>query len=96
MNSQVTAINKISAPTQSGKLFSRFKKSSISHYPLPGKEMLSLNKVQWPIDISEAALVIHDMQVFWNDFFENSTDIVTNISKLKHCFTALGTTKAFI
>jgi bifunctional isochorismate lyase / aryl carrier protein len=90
MNRNFNSNNKVTLASNSGQLVSRFKRASIAPYALPGTELANLNKVAWPIDISETALVIHDMQVFWNDFFQDPSKIIANIQALRNCFSSLG------
>lgn len=54
----------------------------IARYHLPGASMMQGNRVSWPIISEKAALLVHDMQNYWVDRFEDSSELVTNIAAL--------------
>lgn len=55
---------------------------SVERYALPGKQSLSLNKVDWSIESGRTALLVHDMQKFWVDRFVEPDELIKNISAL--------------
>ncbi|KHN63218.1 isochorismatase [Dickeya fangzhongdai] len=59
----------------------------LNAYPLPGVEQLPVNKVNWPVDASRAALLIHDMQNYFLNFWgENSPlteQLVANVALIR-------------
>jgi bifunctional isochorismate lyase / aryl carrier protein len=59
-----------------------FRKAHIQPYAMPDAECLELNKVDWPLDASDAVLLVHDMQQFWLDFFVDSEPVVQAVNKL--------------
>ncbi|MEC5342639.1 isochorismatase [Brenneria populi] len=56
-------------------------------YPLPSADMLPDNKVSWPLDTARAALLIHDMQDYFVNFWDEGSpllaQLVGNITRLK-------------
>ncbi|WJV61197.1 isochorismatase family protein [Pectobacteriaceae bacterium CE70] len=60
----------------------------LTDYPLPTTGELPGNKVNWPLEPQRAALLIHDMQDYFLNFWgENSaltTQLIQNIVRLKH------------
>ncbi|NJS37598.1 MAG: hypothetical protein HC765_16260 [Brachymonas sp.] len=67
MNAVVT---ELSAPAANPRMRSRnaLRKGQIQPYPMPGSECVNLNKVDWPLDASDAVLLVHDMQQYWLEF----------------------------
>ncbi|ATZ95193.1 isochorismatase family protein [Dickeya fangzhongdai] len=59
----------------------------LNAYPLPGVEQLPVNKVNWSVDASRAALLIHDMQNYFLNFWgENSPlteQLVANVALIR-------------
>ncbi|OSN05892.1 isochorismatase [Lonsdalea britannica] len=59
----------------------------LNAYPLPTAEQLPANKVSWTLEPQRAALLIHDMQQYFLNFWgENSpltARVVQNIARLK-------------
>lgn len=51
-------------------------------YPLPGDSMLDANKADWRVTPRSAALLVHDMQKFWVDRFEDPSIVVQQIARL--------------
>ncbi|PWC13252.1 isochorismatase [Brenneria roseae subsp. americana] len=60
----------------------------LNSYPLPSAEALPDNKVSWPLETARAALLIHDMQHYFLNFWgENSpliSRLIDNIARLKN------------
>ncbi|MCL2892933.1 isochorismatase [Brenneria tiliae] len=60
----------------------------LNSYPLPSAEALPDNKVSWPLETARAALLIHDMQRYFLNFWgENSpltARLIDNIAHLKN------------
>ena len=71
---------KIEIETLAPTAAERFPVSSV--YPLPGRETLALNKADWEIDPRRCALLVHDMQNFWVDRFEDPSLFIERISSL--------------
>ncbi|AXW88527.1 isochorismatase [Lonsdalea britannica] len=59
----------------------------LNAYPLPTAEQLPANKVSWTLDPQRAALLIHDMQQyflnFWGEDSPLTARVVQNIARLK-------------
>ncbi|EHD23281.1 MULTISPECIES: isochorismatase [Brenneria] len=59
----------------------------LNSYPLPSADALPDNKVNWPLETARAALLIHDMQRYFLNFWgENSpltARLIDNIARLK-------------
>ena len=51
-------------------------------YPLPDEELLSLNKAEWKVRARSSALLVHDMQKFWVDRFEDPSSVIAGIERL--------------
>ena len=68
MNATVTPLHH-APPAQRSRSANALRKSQIQPYPMPNDECLELNKVDWPLDASDAVLLVHDMQQYWLDFF---------------------------
>lgn len=66
----------------------------ISSYPMPTKNELPAGKVSWKADPNRAVLLIHDMQQYFLDFYENDSQLITqlvdNISTIKQKCTEQG------
>ncbi|MBY7913532.1 isochorismatase family protein [Vibrio fluvialis] len=66
----------------------------IAGYSLPASEHYPLNKTQWQIDPAKAVLLIHDMQEYFVNFFDNTqspmSDIINNIQRLKAAAKQVG------
>ena len=60
---------------------------SIAAYTLPSSIDLPINKVSWPFEASKSALLIHDMQQYFVEFYgENNhliNQVISHISALK-------------
>lgn len=60
---------------------------SIAAYPLPSSVDLPINKVSWPFEASKAALLIHDMQQYFVEFYGEDNhlinQVISHISALK-------------
>ena len=60
---------------------------TLTSYALPGAHQLPTNKVQWTLEPRRAALLIHDMQAYFLNFWgENSPlidQVVANIARLR-------------
>ncbi len=50
---------------------------------MPTSSVLRLNRVNWRFDAKSAVLLIHDMQNYWIEPFEQPTSFITNISLLR-------------
>jgi bifunctional isochorismate lyase/aryl carrier protein len=66
----------------------------IPSYALPAAAELPANRVQWRADASRAALLIHDMQDYFLDFYDCSMspvpEVVAAILRLRQACDALG------
>jgi len=66
----------------------------ISSYPMPGAEELPANVAGWQPDPARAALLIHDMQQYFVDFFSPGTppvnELIANITRLRQAAVDLG------
>ncbi|NKI73136.1 isochorismatase [Dickeya sp. CFBP 2040] len=66
----------------------------LNAYPLPGIEQVPVNKVNWPVDASRAALLIHDMQNYFLNFWgENSPlteQLIANVVRIRQACHQLG------
>ncbi|BET95568.1 isochorismatase family protein [Xenorhabdus taiwanensis] len=60
---------------------------TLSDYLLPISQELPTNKVNWPLDNKRAALLIHDMQNYFLNFWQTDSllvkQVIDNISHLK-------------
>lgn len=54
----------------------------IAAYPLPDGSTLAGNRVDWTIDPRRAALLVHDMQNYWIDRFEDAAALVANVAAI--------------
>ena len=55
---------------------------AVPSYQLPDASCLSANKTGWRLDKRKAALLVHDMQKFWIDRFEDPSLLISQISRL--------------
>ncbi len=66
----------------------------ISGYPLPREHDLPPSRVDWPLAPARAALLIHDMQRYFVDAFEQPSplmdEVVANIVRLRAACDAAG------
>lgn len=49
---------------------------TISAYPMPCASFLDANRVAWRLEPTRAALLVHDMQNYWVDRFENPSALL--------------------
>lgn len=67
---------------------------SIAPYPMPTQLDLPDNRVDWTLDPSRAALLIHDMQEYFVDAFDRSREpipaLIANIQRLRDAAHAAG------
>ncbi|CAM3662665.1 isochorismatase family protein [Xenorhabdus thuongxuanensis] len=60
---------------------------TLSDYLLPTPQELPINKVNWPLDNKRAALLIHDMQNYFLNFWQTDSllvkQVINNILRLK-------------
>lgn len=57
---------------------------TIKPYELPDANILSTNKAAWSLASRKSALLVHDMQKFWVDRFEDPSKVVDAIGELIH------------
>lgn len=58
--------------------------SRLPTYALPTEDELPVAKVEWAFDPNRAALLIHDMQQYFMDFYDGGyPDLVANINRLR-------------
>jgi isochorismate hydrolase len=66
----------------------------ITPYQMPAEHDLPANRASWKVDPSRCALLIHDMQRYFVDFFPSGrppvTDLVANARKLRTAARAAG------
>jgi bifunctional isochorismate lyase/aryl carrier protein len=66
----------------------------IAPYPMPTASELPANQVRWVCDASRAALLIHDMQRYFINFFppgnQPLTQLISNIAALRAAAVAAG------
>lgn len=55
----------------------------IPNYDLDIDEYLKLNKTNWTVDPSNAALLIYDMQNYWLRRFEDSSKIIGQVARVR-------------
>lgn len=67
---------------------------SIAPYPMPTQLDLPDNRVEWTLDPSRAALLIHDMQEYFVDAFDRTREpipaLIANIRRLRDAAHAAG------
>jgi bifunctional isochorismate lyase / aryl carrier protein len=64
------------------KSANKLVKRRILPYEIPTMKCLEFNKVEWPVKSLETALIVHDMQNYWCDFFVDPTALVNNVTSL--------------
>lgn len=69
----------------------RLIKRRIQPYVIPTEECLDFNKVEWPVNPLETALIVHDMQNYWCDFFVDASTLIDNVKQLVHAAREAGT-----
>jgi len=66
----------------------------VAAYTLPSERDLPANRVPWRIDPSSAALLVHDLQDYFLDFFEKDSSLVrrllSNVVKLREACKRVG------
>ena len=62
----------------------------IAAYPMPDASFLSLNRVAWDIDPRRAALLVHDMQNYWVDRFDDPRILVDHCAAILEAARAAG------
>jgi bifunctional isochorismate lyase/aryl carrier protein len=70
------------AKMSSMKSPNRLGARQIERYELPGPECRQLNKIQWRVDVSDAVLLVHDMQRYFCDFFADADPVVQAVQRL--------------
>lgn len=67
---------------------------AISPYPLPGRDEVPANRVDWALDASRCVLLIHDMQKYFIDAYRRDAEplatVVPNIVRLRESCVAAG------
>ncbi|UNO39240.1 isochorismatase family protein [Streptomyces sp. MST-110588] len=67
---------------------------AIAPYPMPARDALPANKVDWDVDPDRAVLLVHDLQNYFLDAFTQDTSPLTplleNIARLKKDCARLG------
>jgi bifunctional isochorismate lyase/aryl carrier protein len=67
---------------------------TIASYPMPSVAELPAPRLSWPLDASRAALLIHDMQDYFLDFYDLDAEpiptLVANLLALRERCDALG------
>ncbi len=58
----------------------------IAPYALPADECLAYNKIVWPLSSDRAVLLVHDMQNYWLDLFEDKAAVVAPVARLLKLF----------
>jgi bifunctional isochorismate lyase/aryl carrier protein len=61
-------------------------RNPIAAYALPGEECLAYNKIEWPLDPQRLVLLVHDMQNYWVDLFEEREPLVAHVALLVNAF----------
>ncbi|MGW5072882.1 isochorismatase family protein [Rhodococcus sp. NPDC004095] len=66
----------------------------IAPYQLPGRDEVSADRVDWALDSSRCALLIHDMQKYFIDAYEPGTEpissVVANIATIRDACARAG------
>lgn len=66
----------------------------IASYPMPDASSLPQNRVEWKPDPKRAVLLIHDMQEYFVDFYDNAAapipELIENIRRLRAACYAAG------
>jgi bifunctional isochorismate lyase / aryl carrier protein len=81
MNASVTPLHRPLA-VQRHRSANALRKSQIQPYAMPDVGCLELNKVDWPLDASDAVLLVHDMQQYWLDFFVDPQPVLQAVQRL--------------
>jgi bifunctional isochorismate lyase / aryl carrier protein len=81
MSTTVIPMHQVPAPQRS-RSANALRKSQIQPYPMPDEGCLELNKVDWPLDASDAVLLVHDMQQYWLDFFVDPQPVLQAVERL--------------
>ncbi len=55
----------------------------IASYPMPQAQNFPTNKVNWTLDPSRAVLLVHDLQQYFLDFYDQTQAPIPEL--LKHC-----------
>ena len=58
----------------------------ITPYTLPSSECLAYNKITWQLSSERVVLLVHDMQNYWLDLFEDTASVVTHVARLLKLF----------
>ena len=67
-----------------------FRPGAIAPYELPGEEVRSLNKANWPTVAADAVLLVHDVQNHWLQMFEDPAPWFERIVRLRQACDAAG------
>jgi bifunctional isochorismate lyase / aryl carrier protein len=86
---QDRAGRKVAMPTRA-RGAEAFRPRSIAAYDLPGREVLSLNKADWPLRADDAVLLIHDAQNHWAQMFEEPRPWIDRIVQLRQACDRAG------
>lgn len=58
----------------------------IAPYTLPSGECLADNKIVWPLSAERAVLLVHDMQNYWLDLFDDQASVIKPVARLLQLF----------
>ena len=67
-----------------------FRRARIAPYRMPGAECLQRNKVDWGLRARDAVLVLHDMQNFWLDFYQQPEPLIRALRQLRDLCDVIG------
>jgi bifunctional isochorismate lyase / aryl carrier protein len=85
-----TEVSSTQASSAWTKSKNQLVKRRIMPYSIPVEECMEFNKVEWPVNAFDTALVVHDMQNYWCDFFVDSSILIANVTKLVKAARAAG------
>ncbi len=53
----------------------------IASYTMPTREEIPANAVDWELDPSRAALLVHDMQNYFIDAYRDAPELITSVTE---------------
>ena len=82
--------NNTAVPPARARGAEAFQRGAIEPYALPGDEVRSLNKADWPVVAADAVLLVHDVQNHWLGMFEDPAPWFDRIVRVRDACDAAG------
>jgi bifunctional isochorismate lyase / aryl carrier protein len=94
MSSKLSNISNKKETTTKHKRSDSMAIPAISSYKMPKENTIPKNKVSWEVDPNRAVLLVHDMQQYFLDYYQQDAspipELIANIQSIKKRCSELG------